>query len=380
MNSMHRDESKICIGAMSGTSLDGVDASVFAFSQTHTPSPRFELLKHVHMPFDASLRDQLVRVCQGEAITVATLGLLDHQVALTYVKAIELAITSAHLQSDQIHVIGAHGQTVHHQPTGAYRYTMQIGDGNLMAVRTGIPVVTDFRRRDMALGGQGAPLAPSFHQWVLRDPLRCRMVVNLGGIANLTVLSPGSNTRGFDTGPANILMDAWIERHRQKPYDQDGAWARGGQVITSLLQGLLNDDYFLMPPPKSTGRELFNLHWLDKKLAQQPQAIDVQDVQRTLLELTAVSVATAICNEPTTVGDVVVCGGGARNLFLMERLTSKLQGWNVNPSDAFGIPSQAMETLAFALFALRTMQGQPSSEPLVTGAQRSCLLGNIYRT
>lgn len=378
MTAKYSQTKKICVGAMSGTSLDGVDASVFAIGPASATAPSFEMLSHVYIPFDDDLRQQLGQACQGAAISAALLGLLDHRVGLVYVEAIELALSKAGVEKSQVYVVGAHGQTIHHQPTGAHRYTLQIGDPNLMAVRTDIPVVSDFRRRDMALGGQGAPLAPCFHQLVLRDTVRCRMVVNFGGIANLTVLKPGQSTWGYDTGPANILMDAWVEHHQHTRFDEDGAWARTGLVVPGLLGAMLTDAYFALPAPKSTGRELFNMDWLERQLAAYAGEPSAQDVQRTLLELTVASIAKAIHGGHTGGGDVIVCGGGAKNRFLMERLSSVLGNWMVMSSDELGIPSQSMETLAFATFAYRTMQGLPSGEPSVTGAQRACVLGNLY--
>jgi anhydro-N-acetylmuramic acid kinase len=371
-------DTKICIGAMSGTSLDGVDASAFAIAPLAGSGLAFELLSHVYIPFGDDLRAQLAQVCQGAAVSAGGLALLDHRVGLAYAQAIEQALLVAKIDSSQVYVVGAHGQTVHHQPAGEHRYTIQIGDANLMAVLTGIPVVADFRRRDMALGGQGAPLAPCFHQLVLRDPVRCRMVVNLGGIANLTVLIPGQATWGYDTGPANILLDAWIEHHQQRRFDEDGAWAQTGQVNPGLLTAMLSGPYFQLSHPKSTGRELFNMDWLHRHIAAAAGHLPSEDVQRTLLELTVLSVADAVRRSYAHGGDVIVCGGGAKNKFLMARLAQVLSNWTVMASDAVGIPSQSMETLAFATFAWRTMQGQPSSEPSVTGARRACVLGNVY--
>jgi anhydro-N-acetylmuramic acid kinase len=272
---------------------------------------------------------------------------------------------------------------VHHQPQGAERFTMQLLDPNRLAVATGIGVVADFRRRDMALGGQGAPLAPGFHDVALRHPSRTRVVLNAGGIANISLLVPGQPCIGFDTGPANILMDAWVGFKRGQRFDRDGAWAATGQVHHALLVRCLADPYFAQPAPKSTGREHFHLPWLQARLAElQTPAPSDADVQRTLLELTARTVADAVlaacAAHAAPPGDLLVCGGGAFNPTLLQRLAACLPGWHVASTGAHGIPPEAMEALAFAVFAQRTVHLLPGNLPSVTAASRPCVLGALY--
>ncbi len=376
------EDMNVCVGAMSGTSLDGVDAAVFAL---HRPQAREggllpRLLAHEYLPYESGLRSALEKLCAGVAIGLEELGRLDILVARAYLRTIEAAIRKAGYRNPDITVVGAHGQTVHHQPVGDERFTMQIGDPNTMAVALGIPVVADFRRRDMALGGQGAPLAPGFHHLALRVPDQVRVVLNSGGIANVTALVPGLDTFGFDVGPANVLMDAWIQHCRGERYDKGGIWARSGVVIVPLLQEMLREPYFAAKHPKSTGRELFNLPWVQRAIGRSASAQAAPaDVQRTLLELSVTSVADAVrqCSSSGS-GQLLVCGGGAQNEFFMGRLAQAVVGWEVSSTDRYGIPAQAMEAMAFATFALRTFNGLPSSEPHVTGASRRCLLGAVY--
>ena len=398
------------IGAMSGTSLDGVDAALVRLpiqslpvQSSHakrlppegsSPDDLPELLHAHHSPYSDTLRQGLLGVCQGQAVTLAQVGALDVQVARAYAQAVAALLQAAGVVPQQVRAIGAHGQTVHHQPAPlaqGERFSTQLGDPNTLAVATGITVVADFRRRDMALGGQGAPLAPGFHDRVLRHPQRTRVVLNCGGIANISLLVPGQPCRGYDTGPANMLLDAWVQQHRGQPYDADGAWAAQGQVHAPLLQALLADAYFSAPPPKSTGREYFGLAWLQQTLAALGTPVAPVDVQRTLLELSAASVAREITREGAREGeqtaaaaahtqgaDLLVCGGGARNVFFMQRLAALLPAWQVAPTDAFGVPAQWMEAMAFASFAQCTLDGVAANAPAVTGASRPCVLGGIY--
>ena len=359
---------------MSGTSLDGVDVALVQFPPAAPP----RLLHAHHQPYADAQRQALLALCEGQAVTLATVGALDVQVARAYASAVHTLLQQAGVAASQVQVLGAHGQTVHHQPLGAERFSTQLGDPNTLAVATGITVVADFRRRDMALGGQGAPLAPGFHDQVLRHPSITRVVLNSGGIANISVLVPGHACLGYDTGPANLLLDAWVQLHKGQPFDADGAWAAQGQVNTALLLRLLADPYFSTPPPKSTGREHFSLAWLQRQLAAAGAAVEAHDVQRTLLELSAQSVAQAVSCHANG-GELLVCGGGARNTAFMQRLAALLPRWQVATTDAHGVPAQWMEAMAFAWFAQCTLSGQAASVPTVTGASRACVLGGIYR-
>ena len=280
------------------------------------------------------------------------------------------------LRPRDIVAIGCHGQTVWHEPTGAAPHTLQIGDNNQIVARTGITVVGDFRRRDIALGGQGAPLVPAFHQALLAHPTERRMVLNIGGIANLSLLIPGQPVRGYDTGPGNMLMDAWIWRQCGKPYDKDAQWASEGKVIIPLLQNMLSDPYFSAPAPKSTGREYFNYGWIERHLSAFP-GLAPRDIQATLAELTAVTISEQVllsggCER------LMVCGGGSRNPLLMARLAGLLPGTEVTSTDEAGISGDDMEALAFAWLAWRTLAGLPGNLPSVTGATESSILGAIF--
>jgi anhydro-N-acetylmuramic acid kinase len=371
----------LCIGLMSGTSLDGVDA-VLAACEGETP-PR--TLAGLHRPYPEALRQRVLALCQGEPVTLSELGSVDQALAQAYADTVLALLQAFDTAASAVAVVGCHGQTVHHQPGGALPFTLQLGDPNRVAALTGITVVADFRRRDMALGGQGAPLAPGFHDRVFRHPGRTRVVLNLGGIANVSVLVPGQPCRGWDTGPANLLLDAWAQQHLGEPFDRDGRLAAAGQVDDALLRRLHADPFFRQAPPKSTGREHFHLRWLEAHLqahgAQQGRTPCAADVQRTLLELTACSVAEAVASAvdtPAAGADLLVCGGGARNPVLMRRLAEQLPGWQVQSTAEQGLAPEWVEAAAFAWMAWCTLRGVPASLPAVTGAQRAALLGGIY--
>jgi len=359
------------IGVMSGTSLDGIDVVVAAIDQ-HMVAQQ---ASYSH-PIPQELRQQILAICQGQPLTLSQLGQLDTRLGRLFAEAINALLKRQGLTREDITAIGCHGQTVWHEPQGEAPNTLQIGDNNQIAAATGITVVGDFRRRDMALGGQGAPLVPAFHQAILMHPTERRMVLNIGGIANLSLLIPGQPPRGFDTGPGNMLLDAWVWRQRSKPYDQDGEWAASGQVIYPLLQQMLSDPYFSLSAPKSTGREYFNLGWLERHLAMFP-GIAPQDVQATLTELTATTIAEQVmlsggCER------LLVCGGGGRNRHLISRLTAQLPGTEVSSTDKAGISGDDMEALAFAWLAWRTISGLPGNLPSVTGAREASVLGAIF--
>lgn len=359
------------IGVMSGTSLDGVDVVLAAIDERMVA----QQASYCH-PVPQPLRQALLAINQGQSLTLSQLGQLDTRLGRLFAEAVLTLLKQQNLSADDITAIGCHGQTVWHEPYGEAPSTLQIGDNNQIVAATGITVVGDFRRRDMALGGQGAPLVPAFHQALLMHPQERRMVLNIGGIANLSLLIPGKPVGGYDTGPGNMLMDAWIWRHRGQPYDKDGAWAAGGKVILPLLQQMLGDAWFALPAPKSTGREYFNAGWIEKQLAHFP-GIAPHDVQATLLELTAVTVSEQVllsggCER------LLVCGGGGRNPLLMARLAALLAGTEVVTTDKVGINGDDMEGLAFAWLAYRTLSGLPGNLPSVTGAREASILGAIY--
>lgn len=354
---------------MSGTSLDGVDAVLAEFSPGQAP----RLLKTHYLPYSDALRAKLLALHAPQADEIDLAARAANELAELYACAVDALCADQVRES--IRAVGCHGQTLRHQP--ARGYTLQIGNAALLAERTGLTVVADFRSRDIAAGGQGAPLVPAFHAHVLGDASRHRIIANLGGIANVTDLPPGGPVRGWDTGPGNMLMDAWIQRHRQQRYDRDGAWAASGTVNPELLGRLLAHPYLASPPPKSAGREQFNLDWLGNLLAQQP-AIAPQDVQASLLEFTAASLAHAIKNECRHAQEIYVCGGGAHNSQLMTRLAELLPGTRVATTAVLGIDPDWVEAMAFAWLARQTLHRQPGNLPAVTGARGPRILGAIY--
>ncbi|EHD21630.1 MULTISPECIES: anhydro-N-acetylmuramic acid kinase [Brenneria] len=359
------------IGVMSGTSLDGIDVVMAAIDE-YTVAQQ---ASYSH-PLPQDIKKAVLGMCQGQQVTLSALGQLDTRLGVLFAEAVLALLKETGVNARDITAIGCHGQTVWHEPHGEAGCTLQIGDNNRVAAMTGITTVGDFRRRDLAYGGQGAPLVPAFHHALLQHPNERRIVLNIGGIANLSLLVPGAAVRGYDTGPGNMLLDAWIWRHCAQPYDKDAKWAMAGQVDPLLLRRMVADRYFSLPAPKSTGREYFNLGWLEKKLAGLPP-IPVQDVQATLVELTVVSIADQVlltggCER------LLVCGGGARNPLIMARLSALLPGIEVGPTDEFGVSGDDMEALAFAWLASRTLSGLPGNLPSVTGASQETVLGAIY--
>jgi anhydro-N-acetylmuramic acid kinase len=378
--------SNLYVGLMSGTSLDGVDAVLVDCrrdAEGGASAPR--ILHAIALPYPEALRAEVLALCGGQAVRLSTLGRIDVELARWYSQAVQQLLQEAGVASSAVRAIGSHGQTVHHEPHSDAPFTMQLGDPNLLAVNTGITVVADFRRRDMALGGQGAPLAPGFHDAVFRHASRCRVVLNCGGIANISVLAPGLDCIGYDTGPANILIDAWVHKCKGLAFDKDGQWAQQGRLHAALLAQMRADAYFSLPPPKSTGREHFNLAWIEQQLdafkvadtSRAESALPDADVQRTLLELSASTMADAIARHASE-GDLLVCGGGAYNAALLARLRALCPLWQVDTTAALGIPPEHVEATAFAVFAQRTMDGLTGNLPRVTGASRRCLLGGIY--
>lgn len=358
---------------MSGTSLDGLDAALIRTLPAGPP----ELLGAVHLAYPPALREQVLTLCQTQGGSFVQQGRLDVQLARWFAQAVLQLLEKTGRTPGEVRAIGSHGQTVHHEALGDTPFTMQLGDPNTLAVLTGITVVADFRRRDMALGGQGAPLAPGFHELVFRDPARCRVVLNCGGIANITVLAPGQACIGYDTGPANILMDAWVQHQLGEPFDRDGALAGQGQVDAALLQAMRADTYFARPAPKSTGREYFHLDWVLGHVMAQGRTLQLADVQRTLLELTAGTITDAIARHAQG-GDLLVAGGGAANTALVARLRALNPAWVVDTTASHGVPPELVEAVAFAVFAQRSMDGLAGNLPSVTGASRPCVLGGLY--
>lgn len=362
------------IGLMSGTSLDGIDAVAVRF-----PPGRVELLAARTIPFDTALRTELLGLIQSTGTGLLDrLGELDHRLGLLFAEAVTGVCSQAGLSAGQVAAVGSHGLTVLHRPTGPHPFSLQIGDPNLIAERTGITTVADFRRRDMAAGGQGAPLVPAFHAALFSQPDTPRVVANIGGMANLTLLpgETGVAVTGFDTGPGNVLLDGWIQQQQGRPYDRDGAWAAGGKVDDRLLAALLDDPYFHLTPPKSTGREHFNSAWLQRRL--QGFELAPEDVQATLAELTAASLAEAITHEAQDTAELIVCGGGAYNPDLLQRIGARLPATRLSVSDDYGLAAEWVEAAAFAWLAQKALEGKPGNIPAVTGAAGERILGGIY--
>lgn len=352
--------SNLYIGLMSGTSMDGIDAAL-----VHFDGDQPQLLATLLSPLPAILGEQLHALCQPgqdslEAVMAASLHM-----ARASADAVTRLLAEAGVSRDAVVAIGSHGQTVRHCPEQGF--SVQLGDAATLAVQTGINVVSNFRMKDLALGGQGAPLVPAFHQQVLA----CDAVLNIGGIANLSWL--GDPLLGFDTGPGNTLMDAWIRQHRQQPYDADGAFAAAGKVLPALLSALLSDPYFARPWPKSTGREHFHLPWLYQYLSGNEAP---EDVQATLLALTVESIALHV-QQLMSCGQLAVCGGGAHNRALLTALSARLPQLTITTTDELGVPGDWLEAMAFAWLARRFMLEQPGNAPAVTGASRPAVLGQL---
>jgi anhydro-N-acetylmuramic acid kinase len=353
---------------MSGTSLDGVDAVLVDLS-----GPRPQPMGHAHRSFEPALRAELLALNAGAHGELERAALCANELARTYAGAIADLLAAAPADRRQLQAIGCHGQTVRHRPEAGY--TVQIGNAALLAELTGTRVVADFRSRDVAAGGQGAPLAPAFHAAMFASDTEDRVVLNLGGMANLSWLPAHGGVTGFDTGPGNCLMDLWAQQHLGRPQDDNGAWAAGARADAALLRALLAEPYFALPPPKSTGRDLFNKAWLSRKL---PGAADPQVVQATLLELTALSVAQAIRSRFQGARRLIVCGGGVSNGALMARLEALLSPVRVDSSTRHGIPPMQVEAAAFAWLAQQALRGKPGNLPAVTGARGARVLGAIY--
>ncbi len=363
------------LGLMSGTSADGIDAALVQF-----PVEGGCRFVHGHtFDWQVRTRDALVALGQGaEPASLDALGQLDAEVGIAFAAAANGLLERAGIARAQVRAIGSHGQTIRHRPTASPAFTWQIGDANRIAELTGITTVADFRRRDVAAGGHGAPLMPAFHLAMLGSSGEDRAVLNLGGIANLSLLAHDGSLRGFDTGPANALLDGWCQRHLGTAFDADGAFAASGRVDEALLARLLDDAWFALPPPKSTGREQFHLDWVDARIGGAPLA--PADVQATLLELTATTVTGALLAHLPGVRRLLACGGGVRNTLLLRRIGARLPGVEVVSSAAYGLDPDYMEAMGFAWLARETLAGRPGNLPSVSGARGPRILGAIHPT
>ncbi len=373
---------ELYIGLMSGTSADGVDAALVDFSSSARHGGH--LLATMAHPYPPAVRDEILRISQSPGpIAPAALATLDQRIAQTFAQAALALCQTAGVNPAQVRAIGSHGQTLFHHPPSAgvaVPYTWQVGDPNRIAWDTGMTVVADFRRMDMAAGGQGAPLVPACHSAMFSSPGERRAVVNIGGIANLTLLpaQPDDIITGFDCGPGNGLMDAWIQRHNGQAWDNNGQWAASGQIDHALLARWLQDPYFHQPPPKSTGRDYFNLQRFAPPSDRAGSGIAPQHVQATLLALTAHAIADALQHWGHNPRRLLVCGGGAHNTRLMQMLAELLPTLPVESTRQHGMPPDWVEAACFAWLARQRLLGRPGNLPSVTGAAQPVQLGGVY--
>lgn len=358
------------IGIISGTSLDAIDVVI-----AQRTEQGLQQVAGFAPELPSLLRTQLLRICTEKHVDLQTLGEVDHLFALTCADAVNQLLQKSKLNASKISAIGSHGQTIFHSPLTEFAFTQQIGDANIIAAKTGIRCISDFRRMDMAYGGQGAPLVPAFHQALFSKENEQRIILNIGGIANISVLGADNSVLGYDTGPGNMLMDAWIDKCLGQSFDKDAHFAQQGDVHCSLLSELLSDNYFALLPPKSTGREKFNLHWLEKKLI----SINISDVdvQRTLLEFSAITIADQIKSHSVK-ADVFVCGGGALNPLLMVRLSALMKAHQIQDTNALGIDPMFVEAIAFAWLAEQRLLEKAIPLKAVTGAKKDAILGCVY--
>jgi anhydro-N-acetylmuramic acid kinase len=363
--------SSLYIGIMSGTSLDGIDLVLVRFTQSTDEQLQPELLESLLCPFPELLRQQLSQLAQTGPDELELMGLVEQQLALAYAAAVKQLLAKAKVTPEQISAIGCHGQTIRHRPYAQYPFTYQIGDMFRLASETQIRVIADFRRKDMAYGGQGAPLVPAFHKAIFAKPDCYRAILNIGGIANVTLLNPNQSVRGFDTGPGNGLMDNWIQQQGLGLYDKDGLYAASGSIQQDLLEKLLSDPYFQLQGPKSTGREYFNSSWLADKIATTKYA--PADVQRTLTRFTAQSIRIALANEAIT--ELFVCGGGAYNKVLIDDLQQQFPNVSIAQTASLGVKADDVEAMAFAWLAFAFDHKIAGNIPEVTGARKAVVLG-----
>lgn len=362
------------IGLMSGTSLDGVDCVCVQFN----PTPK--LIAHHFEPYSITLKNELQALCSPGHDEINRLGQLDVQLGQLYANSCLKLLEKSAISSREIIAIGSHGQTIRHHPNlKNHAFTLQIGDPNVIAATTGITTVADFRRRDIALQGQGAPLTPAFHHAIFHNPTEARVILNIGGIANITILSPDATHPifGFDTGPGNTFIDKWIYQHCNQLFDRDGEWAKTGTIHHELLDQLLSDPFFQLPPPKSTGTEYFNIKWLEQILIEYPQ-LAANDVQATLTQFTVESIALAIHQYAPEIKEILVCGGGVHNHLLIQGLTLALKNCQVHSTSEYGVDPDWVEAIAFAWLAKQTMTKKCGNLPSVTGASRESILGGVY--
>ena len=369
-------ETNYYVGLISGTSVDGIDCVLVRFENNGT----VELVDSVFKSCPQQLREEILKLCTGKNIELEELGQVDVSLGKVFAEAVNELLEKTGIDASKVRAIGSHGQTVFHHPKGDSPFTLQIADPNIIAQLTGITTVADFRRRDMAVGGEGAPLAPLLHRNCFSSSEENRVVVNVGGISNITVLQKNGECLAFDPGPANVLMDYWIGKHKGENYDANGDWAATGEANADLLELLLDEEYFLRPYPKSTGRELFNGPWLEQKLKDfsNTEELTAEDIQATLLEFTVASIAQDIENilSPDA---IFVCGGGAHNKTFMDNLQYQFENCTVESTTVVGIDPDWVEAIAFAWMAQQTIDGKAIDTSAFTGATEPVILGGIYQ-
>ncbi|NOX43655.1 MAG: anhydro-N-acetylmuramic acid kinase [Gammaproteobacteria bacterium] len=372
--------SKYYVGLMSGTSIDAIDAVIVDLSQNSLKSTPLIIQTHSH-PYPHDIHDDILSLCQPGENEIERLGQLDMQVGHVFANATRTLLTKANLAASDIIAIGSHGQTVRHQPNVDNPFSIQIGNPTVIARQTGITTVADFRNADIAAGGQGAPLVPAFHNQLFGSSGINRVVLNIGGIANITTLSanPQHPVTGFDTGPGNILMDAWTQEYFDQAFDDDGELSHRGTANATLLEALLSDPYFTSTPPKSTGREYFNMNWLTDYLEKLNGTFEPIDVLSTLNQLTVTTIATEIKKYAPDTTELLVCGGGVKNKTLMNKLAIELNNCNVVTTEKYNLDPDWVEAVAFAWLAKMALDNAPGNIPTVTGAKHEVILGGIYK-
>lgn len=362
------------IGLMSGTSLDGIDAGLYDFTEQQA-----QVIGFYYQAYPDELKEKIQQLSSGSSLSLLDYGELDTQLGEFYAEACLKLLKQSNMPADQIKAIGSHGQTIYHSPNTALPFSLQIGDPNIICQRTHITTVADFRRKDIAAGGQGAPLVPAFHRALFHNPDKNNVIVNIGGIANISILPKDTSlaVAGFDTGPGNTLMNHWIKQQQNKAYDDNGDWAKTGKVQQSLLTALKDDAYFSLAIPKSTGTEYFSEQWLKQKLATQTH-YKPEDVQRTLCQLTADSITEAILLNAAETDNIFICGGGVHNETLMNSLSDRLKK-PVLSTESLGVPPDQVEAMAFAWLAKQNLEGLTGNLPAATGANSAVILGGIYQ-
>ena len=363
---------ELYIGVMSGTSMDAVDVALVSVA-----GHKFELIEYQQTPIPKKIQQAVRSICIDSRL--GEISELDAVLGNLFADAVRQILKTTGSSPENIRAIGSHGQTILHLPHATHPRTLQIGDPNIIAVQTGIPTVADFRRMDIAAGGEGAPLAPAFHRWRFQRAGLKRVILNIGGMANITILPADERSAitGFDTGPGNALLDEWTQLHLSKDFDKDGDWASSGHCNQVLLTTLLDENYFNAAPPKSTGKDFFNLEWLNDKLPKASTSLAPNDIQATLLELSIITISDAITCYADDTDEILVCGGGVHNKAMMAGLSSRLAA-RVYSTDKAGIDPDAVEAAAFAWLAERRMTNKPGNLTSVTGARSQVILGGVY--